>query len=42
MRKRRKGVLSPLEQRELKESLQAIARVQRGVATVYQTGRIAG
>lgn len=34
--------LSPLEQRELKESLQAIARVQRGVATVYQTGRIAG
>ncbi|GAB4427740.1 MAG: DUF294 nucleotidyltransferase-like domain-containing protein [Chloroflexi bacterium OHK40] len=33
--------LSPLEQRELKESLQAIARVQRGLATAYQTGRIA-
>lgn len=33
--------LSPLEQRELKESLQAIARVQRGLAIEYQTGRIA-
>lgn len=33
--------LSPIEQRELKESLQAIARVQRGLATAYHTGRIA-
>ncbi|HMQ34591.1 MAG TPA: DUF294 nucleotidyltransferase-like domain-containing protein [Chloroflexaceae bacterium] len=33
--------LSPLERRELKESLQVIARVQRGLAAEYQTGRLA-
>lgn len=33
--------LSALEQRELKESFQAIARIQRSVAFSYQTGRIA-
>lgn len=30
--------LSPLEQRELKESLQAIARVQRGLGAAYNAG----
>lgn len=33
--------LSPRERRELKESLQVVARVQRGVAAEYQIGRLA-
>lgn len=33
--------LSAREQRDLKESLQAVARVQRALASAYQTGRIA-
>lgn len=33
--------LGAREQRELKESLQAVARVQRALASEYQTGRIA-
>lgn len=33
--------LNPWEQHELKASIQAIARVQRGLANAYQTGRIA-
>lgn len=33
--------LSPREQRELKESLQAVARVQRGLAAEYLTERLA-
>jgi CBS domain-containing protein len=32
--------LGPWEQHELKASIQAIARVQRGLANAYQTGRI--
>ncbi|MBP1466673.1 cyclic nucleotide-binding/CBS domain-containing protein [Candidatus Chloroploca sp. M-50] len=32
--------LSPLERRELKESLQIIARIQRSVAMTYQTSRL--
>lgn len=34
------AALGPLERRELKESLQAIASVQRGVALGFQTGRL--
>ncbi|MFV9503286.1 MAG: DUF294 nucleotidyltransferase-like domain-containing protein [Oscillochloridaceae bacterium umkhey_bin13] len=34
------GELSAVERRELKESLQLIARVQRGLGSAYQTGRI--
>lgn len=33
--------LSPRERREIKESLQAIASVQRGVALMFQTDRLA-
>ncbi len=33
--------LSVVERRELKESLQLIARIQRGLGAAYQTGRIA-
>lgn len=33
--------LSPLEQRELKESFQAISRAQRALAMVFQTDRLA-
>lgn len=32
--------LSPRERRELKESLQAVGRIQRGLAAEYQTGRL--
>jgi CBS domain-containing protein len=35
------SALGPMEQHGLKEALQSVARVQRGLASAYQTGRLA-